>query len=78
MNDILDRITGFLTEIGICFTFEPLPEKTFLPGLELRNGMLIIDREKLSYPGDVLHEASFRNPYLYRTKRKKAATFYCN
>ena len=28
-----------------------------MPGLSIRNGCLIIDPEKLLYPGDILHEA---------------------
>lgn len=29
----------------------------FLPGISIRNGSLVIDKEKLKYPGDILHEA---------------------
>ncbi len=47
----------FLKEIGLEFDFSPIVEDTFLPGILIRNGKMIIDREKLAYPGDVLHEA---------------------
>ncbi len=47
----------FLNEIGIETTYEKLGESCFLPGLSIRNGVLIIDRETLKYPGDILHEA---------------------
>lgn len=29
----------------------------FLPGISIRNGSLVIDKEKLKYPDDILHEA---------------------
>ena len=35
----------------------PINEPGFLPGLLLENGVLIVDTEKLLYPGDMLHEA---------------------
>lgn len=53
----LDKILLFLDEIGINFQLEPLAKDTFLPGLCLRNGALIIDTDQLTYPGDILHEA---------------------
>jgi hypothetical protein len=36
---------------------ESLFEKSLLPGVDIRNGVLIIDIEKLVWPGDLLHEA---------------------
>jgi hypothetical protein len=57
MNDTLNLILGFLKEISINYYFEKIEEKTFLPGLKLKDGALIIDAEKLLYPGDILHEA---------------------
>lgn len=54
---IIDRITSFLQDIDLVVIYEVIQEKTFLPGLCIRNGALIIDREKLLYPGDILHEA---------------------
>ncbi|MDB5086582.1 MAG: hypothetical protein JWR09_576, partial [Mucilaginibacter sp.] len=35
----------------------PINQDTFLPGLLLENGKIIIDTDKLLYPGDILHEA---------------------
>lgn len=57
MNDILNQILSFLSRVGLVYYLEPIEEDTFLPGLKLRNGALVIDRERLLYPGDVLHEA---------------------
>jgi len=53
----LDLILSFLDRIGIVATERSLPEKTFLPGILIERGTLVIDREKLKYPGDLLHEA---------------------
>ena len=50
-------IADFLTEIGIDVTSDKLEEETFLPGILVDDGKLIIDEEKLLYPGDILHEA---------------------
>jgi hypothetical protein len=53
----LERILTFLTRIGIGVRERPLPATTFVPGILVEAGGLVIDREKLSYPGDLLHEA---------------------
>ncbi len=54
---LVDKITGFLTGLGIKILTQPIDGPTFLPGLQLSNGSLIIDTERLLYPGDILHEA---------------------
>ena len=53
----LTKITTFLDEIGIPVFWETIQEQTFLPGILLRNGTIVIDKAKLLYPGDILHEA---------------------
>ncbi|MFC3880794.1 hypothetical protein ACFOSV_11420 [Algoriphagus namhaensis] len=57
MNNNLDKILSFIVEIGITLSEEKLEDGTFLPGLKIDRGVIILDREKLLYPGDVLHEA---------------------
>ncbi len=57
LNGYLEKCISFLQEIGIETKFEKLDEPGFLPGLSIRNGTIIIDKEALSYPGDILHEA---------------------
>jgi hypothetical protein len=56
MNTV-ETIAGFFAEIGLPFRFAELPDPTFLPGVSIQRGVLTIDREKLLYPGDLLHEA---------------------
>lgn len=53
----LERIIVFLAEAGIAVRERPLTAATFVPGILIERGELVIDREKLSYPGDLLHEA---------------------
>lgn len=53
----LHKIIAFLNEIGINIIEKELDEPTFLPGLTLGPNCVYIDYEKLSYPGDILHEA---------------------
>jgi hypothetical protein len=51
------RLAGFLDAIGVPVQPAPLPRHTFLPGLSLHAGRLLIDEQRLLYPGDILHEA---------------------
>ena len=53
----LDRILAFLAEIGIAVHERPLSDSTFIPGIFIERGEIVIDRARLSYPGDLLHEA---------------------
>lgn len=48
---------SFLQSIGIPVHFMPLPDDSFLPGISITNGEILVDMEKLKYPGDILHEA---------------------
>jgi hypothetical protein len=57
-HDVLtDQIVDFLCGIGIEVRDESLDEPTFLPGIKVWSDKLLLDREKLKYPGDLLHEA---------------------
>ena len=53
----LDRILHFLDTINITVEERELNDDTFLPGLTLEKNAVVIDRARLKYPGDVLHEA---------------------
>lgn len=50
-------IFAFLSGIGLPIAEETLPADTFLPGIALRAGGLVVDTETLMWPGDLLHEA---------------------
>jgi hypothetical protein len=56
-NELTARIVNFLIEIGLEVEAAVLSGKTFLPGISVRGGVLLIDEGKLKYPGDLLHEA---------------------
>lgn len=51
------RILAFLEEIGIPVIQDRITGDSFLPGIEVRDGGLVLDPERPFYPGDLLHEA---------------------
>lgn len=53
----LDRMLDFLTSIGLPVRETRFDKPGFLPGLLIEKGELLLDRARLLYPGDVLHEA---------------------
>ncbi len=57
VDEFIEKCISFFDEIGIETRFEKLDESCFLPGLSIKDGVIIIDREALKYPGDILHEA---------------------
>jgi hypothetical protein len=58
LNDpVTARIITFLGEIGIPVVIEALDEDTLLPAMTVRYGALVVDPNRLAWPGDLLHEA---------------------
>jgi hypothetical protein len=56
-NPLTERLAEFVRGIGIDTHAGTLPDATFLPGLDIRYGAIVVDEDKLAYPGDILHEA---------------------
>lgn len=56
-NPITTRISDFLWSIGIEVHAAQIDEKTFLPGIRIVNGSILVDEDKMLAPGDILHEA---------------------
>jgi len=56
-EDGFAKVYAFLESIGIACREAPVPTEAFLPGVCLRNGAVIVDRERVISTGDVLHEA---------------------
>ena len=56
-HPLVRQIVGFLTDIGLPVRRAPLGTETFLPGIAIEGGGLVVDEERLLYPGDLLHEA---------------------
>lgn len=70
MEKDIHNILSFLDFTGIKYLLKPIESQSFLPGLQLDNGILIIDTEKLLHPGDILHEAGHlatANPTIRET-----------
>lgn len=55
--DRYPAIVDFLRDIGLPVVETALPGDTFLPGIAIRDGGLIVDQDRLRWPGDLLHEA---------------------
>jgi len=54
---LFQKAVDFIQSIGIPVLFREIPAKSFLPGISIEAGEIIVDPEKLKYPGDILHEA---------------------
>jgi hypothetical protein len=54
---VTSRIIDFVKEIGLEVRIETIPGETFLPGIVVHEGTLVVDFAQLMYPGDILHEA---------------------
>jgi hypothetical protein len=56
-DDPLATVAGFLRGIGIPVAAGPVDDGAFLPGIHVVDGGLRVDEARLSWPGDLLHEA---------------------
>lgn len=56
-DPLVEKLVAFVRGVGIEVRAETLDAPSLLPGLEIRDGMLLIDEARLAYPGDILHEA---------------------
>ena len=56
-DPITQRLVDFLAGIGITVEARRLTQETFLPGILIDAGRLLVDEDKLRHPGDLLHEA---------------------
>lgn len=56
-NQLVRTIAGFLAEIGINMRSAEIDEPTFLPGVKIEKGQVLVDESKLAFPSDLLHEA---------------------
>ena len=57
LDPVTNQIAGFLNEIGLLVCLGGVPSQTFLPGIHIARGVMVVDEAKLTYPGDLLHEA---------------------
>jgi hypothetical protein len=56
-DPLTERLASFVRSIGIDVRTATLPEKTVLPGLDIRHGAILVDETRMTHPGDILHEA---------------------
>lgn len=56
-EQVLAAVLPFLERIGIPYREADLEGETFVPGLAIEEGWVVLDRARLLYPGDILHEA---------------------
>lgn len=54
---LLNKCISFIKELGIEVSYTDQEEESFLPGISISSGNLIINKAMLLYPGDILHEA---------------------
>jgi hypothetical protein len=71
LDAVAERIVEFLREIGLTVRLAPIREETFLPGVCLEPGGLVVDPDALKYSGDLLHEAGH---LAVMTSEQRAAT----
>jgi hypothetical protein len=53
----VNTMIDFIRSLGMAVHEQNLINPTILPGLSISGGNLIVDRSRLAYPGDLLHEA---------------------
>jgi hypothetical protein len=56
-DPLMQRMVDFLRGIGIGVRPGAVMEATALPGIRIEHGGLVVDEARMSYPGDLLHEA---------------------
>jgi hypothetical protein len=54
---ITTQIVDFIRSIGIEVQYQSITEDTIMPGVTVNRGAVVLDPERLLYPGDLLHEA---------------------
>jgi hypothetical protein len=79
-DPVSGRIIEFLRGIGLEVKVGEVHGETFLPGITIDHGALVVDPSRWKYPGDLLHEAGHlavmpaeRRRKAHRTAGKKAA-----
>ena len=56
-NPLTRQIAEFLHAIGLETIPQKLDENTFLAGICIKRGKMLVDEARLEFPGDLLHEA---------------------
>jgi hypothetical protein len=56
-DPLTEKLAAFVRGVGIEVCAATLSEPTLLPGLDIRHGAVLVDEPRLTWPGDLLHEA---------------------
>lgn len=56
-TDVLGRIVTFLQTVGVPLSERQMSASSLLPGVAIESGQLVVDRSRVEWPGDLLHEA---------------------
>src|SRR5689334_14396114 len=56
-DELIDLISRFVRSKGIETSEQKIEGNSFFRGISIDKGVLIIEREKVVHPGDLLHEA---------------------
>jgi hypothetical protein len=56
-DPLVERLADFIRGIGLEVRAAQLADPTFLPGVAIRDGAIFVDETRLTFPGDLLHEA---------------------
>jgi len=56
-SPLVSRLACFIQDVGLKIQSTNIAEPTFLPGLTVFDGSILVDESRLLYPGDLLHEA---------------------
>jgi hypothetical protein len=54
----VQQILEFLDLIGIATRATTITGETFVPGIRMERGSILYDPSRMTYPGDLLHEAA--------------------
>jgi len=74
VDPVLATIANFLVRIGLEVAVGEVSGDTFMKGIGIEDGVLVIDESKVRYPGDLLHEAGHL-AMLPAAKRRAAQNF---
>lgn len=56
-DPLVERLARFIHDIGLRIEPARLEAASFLPGILVRDGAILVDEAQLAWPGDLLHEA---------------------
>jgi hypothetical protein len=82
-DPLTEKLATFVRGVGIGCEAASLDEPTLFPGLDIRNGAVLVDETRMIHPGNILHEAghlavhdpALRNaPKIFPTGGEELAT----